>query len=62
MQAFEINARPALDSFPAALDRVKMAIYVQCARWGMPCPVTGGQGHIVQDNDPSSEGRAIGVS
>lgn len=51
MQAFEIVARPALDSFEGALDRVKMAVYVQCARWGVPCPITGDQGRVVQRPD-----------
>ena len=40
-QAFEIVARPALDSFESALDRTKMAIYKTFARWGLPCPITG---------------------
>lgn len=42
--AFELEVRPALDSPTAALDRVKMNIYVQCARWGLPCPLTGHAG------------------
>ncbi|GFR43945.1 hypothetical protein Agub_g5084 [Astrephomene gubernaculifera] len=40
-QAFEIVARPALDSVDAALDRVKMNIYLKFAEWGLPCPITG---------------------
>lgn len=40
-QAFEIVARPALDSVGSALDRAKMAIYTQFAAWGLPCPITG---------------------
>jgi cytochrome c heme-lyase len=47
VQAFEIVARPALDTVESAVDRLKMATYVQCARWGIPCPITGGQGHVV---------------
>lgn len=39
--AFEIVTRPALDSFEAALDRVKMNIYLKFAQWGLPCPITG---------------------
>lgn len=39
--AFELEVRPALDTPTAALDRVKMNIYVLCARWGLPCPLTG---------------------
>jgi hypothetical protein len=46
MQAFEIVTRPALDSFGAALDRAKMAIYTQFAEWGLPCPITGVEGAI----------------
>ena len=41
MQAFEIVARPALDSPEALLDRVKMNIYTKFHEWGLPCPVTG---------------------
>ena len=48
VQAFEIVARPALDSADAALDRLKMATYIQCARWGIPCPITGDAGRVVQ--------------
>lgn len=40
-QAFEVVTRPALDSAEAALDRVKMAIYSQFAKYGLPCPITG---------------------
>ena len=40
-QAFDLRVRPALDSPGAALDRVKMFVYEQCARYGLPCPVTG---------------------
>lgn len=43
MQGFEVQARPALDSAQAALDRLKMNVYVQCERWGMPCPISGHQ-------------------
>lgn len=45
-EAFELVTRPALDSFDAALDRAKMAIYTQFAAWGLPCPVTGVEGAI----------------
>jgi len=48
-QAFEIIARPALDSFEAALDRTKMAIYSRFAEWGLPCPITGKPGSIGQE-------------
>mmetsp|Transcript_1895 Transcript_1895/g.2814 ORF Transcript_1895/g.2814 Transcript_1895/m.2814 type:complete len:289 (-) Transcript_1895:533-1399(-) len=45
-QAFELVVRPALDSFEAALDRVKMTIYENFAEWGLPCPITGTSGSI----------------
>lgn len=41
MQAFTIRARPAIDSAEAVLDRVKMKIYTTCAKYGLPCPITG---------------------
>lgn len=41
MDAFSVDVRPALDSVDNALDRTKMGIYVWCARYGLPCPVTG---------------------
>lgn len=44
VQAFTVTERPALDTLENGLDRARMAIYSQCARWGVPCPVTG-QGH-----------------
>ena len=40
-QAFDLRVRPALDSPEAALDRVKMFVYEKCAKYGLPCPVTG---------------------
>lgn len=40
-QAFTIRARPAVDSAEAVLDRVKMKIYTTCAKYGLPCPITG---------------------
>lgn len=40
-EQFELNVRPALDSPGAALDRVKMFIYTNFAKWGLPCPITG---------------------
>lgn len=55
LQAFEIVARPAVDSFGSALDRLKMGVYVQFARWGLPCPITGGSGHIVQQAQEASQ-------
>jgi cytochrome c heme-lyase len=44
--AFEIVARPALDSPGAALDRAKMAIYEAFAAWGLPCPISGHSGRL----------------
>ncbi len=48
MQAFEVVARPAMDTLESALDRLKMNIYVNFAKWGLPCPITGQPGHIAQ--------------
>ncbi|KXZ52772.1 hypothetical protein GPECTOR_8g161 [Gonium pectorale] len=45
-QAFEIVARPAVDSVDSALDRVKMNIYLKFAEWGLPCPITGHSGGV----------------
>ena len=40
-EQFELVVRPALDSPTSALDRAKMFTYVNCARFGVPCPITG---------------------
>lgn len=40
-EAFEVVARPALDSAGACVDRLRAAVYERFARWGLPCPVTG---------------------
>eukprot|EP00878_Enallax_costatus_P005158 GHUV01005421.1.p1 GENE.GHUV01005421.1~~GHUV01005421.1.p1 ORF type:complete len:292 (+),score=56.01 GHUV01005421.1:385-1260(+) len=40
-QAFEVVARPALDSVEAAVDRLRLSIYTQFAKWGLPCPISG---------------------
>ena len=40
-EQFELIVRPALDSATSAIDRVKMFTYVTCARFGVPCPITG---------------------
>ena len=53
-QAFEIVARPALDSAEAAVDRVKMNIYLKFAEWGLPCPITGHQGGVVRGGEGSA--------
>mmetsp|Transcript_464 Transcript_464/g.1412 ORF Transcript_464/g.1412 Transcript_464/m.1412 type:complete len:272 (-) Transcript_464:1459-2274(-) len=45
-EAFSVDARPAVDSMEAALDRVKMTIYKKFAEYGLPCPVTGQAGHV----------------
>ncbi|PNH04023.1 Cytochrome c-type heme lyase [Tetrabaena socialis] len=44
--AFEIVARPAVDTVDSALDRVKMNIYLKFAEWGLPCPITGHTGGV----------------
>lgn len=43
--AFSITVRPALDSPGAAIDRTKLFIYTNFAKWGLPCPVTGHSGN-----------------
>ena len=40
-EQFDVVVRPALDTPEALLDRLKMSVYVACARFGVPCPVTG---------------------
>ena len=40
-EQFELVVRPALDSVEGAMDRAKMFTYVNCARFGVPCPITG---------------------
>ncbi|OUS45414.1 Holocytochrome c synthase/heme-lyase [Ostreococcus tauri] len=49
-EQFDVVVRPALDTPEALLDRVKMSIYVACARLGLPCPISGHGGTI--DVDP----------
>lgn len=41
LKAFEIDARPALDSFENLHDRVKMSVYRVFVKYGWPCPITG---------------------
>jgi len=41
MDAFEVVARPALDSVQSCIDRVRMPVYKTCAKLGIPCPLTG---------------------
>lgn len=48
MDAFSVEARPALDTPAACLDRLKMNIYLGCAHLGIPCPITGDAGNVVQ--------------
>ena len=38
MEAFQLDVRPALDSWTAVLDRAKMGIYTACKRYNIPCP------------------------
>ena len=40
-EQFELVVRPAFDSVEGAVDRAKMFTYVNCARFGVPCPITG---------------------
>ena len=56
MQAFTLRVRPALDSLEAALDRLKVRTYAVCAKYGLPCPVTGHQA-----SSHSSEGAQHGA-
>ncbi|KAJ9530189.1 hypothetical protein QJQ45_023487 [Haematococcus lacustris] len=55
-EAFEIVARPALDSLEAVVDRVKMNIYVKFAQWGLPCPITGPSGSGQQEDEGQGQG------
>ena len=48
-EQFDVVVRPALDSVDAVLDRIKMNIYITCARFGIPCPVSGHGGEIEID-------------
>jgi len=41
MDAFELDVRPALDSWTAVMDRTKMGIYLASKHMGVPCPITG---------------------
>lgn len=54
-QAFEVVARPALDSFSNVLDRVKMSIYTTFAEYGLPCPVTLQGGRVGQEAQRSRQ-------
>jgi len=50
-EAFVVDARPALDSFESAHDRLKMSIYRVCVKLGIPCPITGHTSSVSeQDN------------
>ena len=53
-EQFELVVRPALDSATSALDRVKMFTYVNCARFGVPCPITGSATIIGEENEGNS--------
>uniref|UniRef100_A0A061RAZ0 Holocytochrome c-type synthase n=1 Tax=Tetraselmis sp. GSL018 TaxID=582737 RepID=A0A061RAZ0_9CHLO len=52
-EAFAIDARPAVDSLEAAVDRVKMAIYTKFAEYGWPCPVTGHSASSAAERQPA---------
>lgn len=49
-QAFQLRVRPALDDVESALDRTKMLIYKKFAEYGLPCPITGSDGHVISRN------------
>ncbi len=55
LEAFEVVARPALDSFTSCLDRLKMNIYVTCAEYGLPCPISGHEPKIAAAAPPDSQ-------
>ena len=55
---FELVVRPALDSFDGAVDRTKMFIYVEFAKRGWPCPVSGMPGDLLSREQPGSAGAA----
>ncbi|GAB4819127.1 hypothetical protein N2152v2_006173 [Parachlorella kessleri] len=47
-EAFEVTVRPALDSLDAFMDRLRMQVYMNFAKYGLPCPVTGTAGEVGQ--------------
>eukprot|EP00884_Botryococcus_braunii_P023271 jgi/Botrbrau1/9628/Bobra.0131s0008.1 len=49
-EAFQLRVRPALDNFESGLDRTKLFIYQKFAEYGLPCPVTGSGGHVINRN------------
>lgn len=62
-QAFDLRVRPALDSPEAALDRVKMFVYEKCAKYGLPCPVTGhASGKVASEMAEAAGGSSGGGS
>ncbi|GAX76393.1 hypothetical protein CEUSTIGMA_g3838.t1 [Chlamydomonas eustigma] len=61
-EAFEIVARPALDSFDSTLDRIKMNIYLKFAQWGLPCPITGHSGTMGVPRTQNSGAGALTAS
>ena len=46
-EQFDVVVRPALDDANAFMARVKMSVYIFCARLGVPCPVTGHGGSAI---------------
>ena len=46
-EQFDVVVRPALDDANAFMARVKMSVYLFCARLGVPCPVTGHGGSAI---------------
>ena len=59
---FELVVRPALDSFDGAVDRTKMFIYVEFAKRGWPCPVSGMPGDLLSREQPGSAGAAAAAA
>nr|DBA44781.1 TPA_exp: holocytochrome c synthase [Mesostigma viride] len=57
---FQIDARPALDSPEAFLDRTKMYIYTTFAKYGLPCPITG-HPPTIAEGDGASKAMAGGA-
>ena len=59
---FELVVRPALDSLDGALDRTKMFIYIEFAKRGWPCPISGTPGHLLSREQPGPAGAAAAAA
>lgn len=55
MEAFEVQARPALDDLTSCVDRLKMSIYVTCAKYGLPCPISGHEPSITNTKETPAQ-------